>query len=130
MQSVLHQLSLILGPCKKGHYCIQSSSAELPCTEGTYSNITGSFTASNCRICPINSYCPSGSALPKQCPKDDFNSVRLTRFKLYQGKRKRSDCRNCPVDPCDKEGMFCATHTNQLCGISYLRFCIFHFVVI
>ena len=130
MASTFHHVHLLLGPCKKGHYCNRTSSAELPCREGTYSNITGSFHASDCRICPINSYCPSGGSLPKQCPKDDFLPAKLTRVKWYKGKRKISDCRICPVDPCDKDGKFCANHSHQFCGVSCLRICIFHFVII
>ena len=102
--SVFQQLNLLLGPCKTGHYCNQNSSKELPCKEGTYNNINGSFKESNCRICPINSYCPSGSVMPTQCPKEKFSPSRSTKVKLYQGKGKPGDCRSCPVDPCDKEG--------------------------
>ena len=106
MTSVFNQLHLLPGPCKAGHYCNQNSSKELPCREGTYSNMIGSFNASNCRICPINSYCPSGSSRPKQCPKYHFRPARLTKVKLYHGKGKQSECTSCPVEPCDKDGRY------------------------
>jgi len=102
------KLVLRTRPCKTGHYCNQNSSKELPCKEGTYNNINGSFKESNCRICPINSYCPSGSVMPTQCPKEKFSPSRSTKVKLYQGKGKPGDCRSCPVDPCDKEGSKCS----------------------
>ena len=120
-----HHMHLLLGLCKKGHYCNQNSSKELPCRAGTYSNIVGSFNASNCRICPINSYCPSGSSSPKQCPRHGFRPARLMKVKLYLGKGKQSDCRSCPVDPCDKDGrytkiLYICSMTNSICH------CFFH----
>jgi len=102
------KLVLKTRPCKTGHYCNQNSSKELPCREGTYSNMIGSFNASNCRICPINSYCPSGSSRPKQCPKYHFRPARLTKVKLYHGKGKQSECTSCPVEPCDKDDTKCS----------------------
>ena len=95
---------LALGPCKAGYYCSRNSSKELPCEEGRYSNITGLFDKSGCKMCPFDAYCPLGSPLPIPCPLSKFFPARRTIIKISHGRRNRDECRLCPVDPCDAVG--------------------------
>ena len=97
-------MCIALGPCKAGYYCNPNSSKELPCKEGTYSNITGLFDKSGCKTCPLDAYCPSGSTLPIPCPSSNFFPARRTKIKISHGKRNGDECRLCPVDPCDSVG--------------------------
>ena len=104
MVSLLKGYFSFLGPCKAGYYCDPNSSKELPCEEGRYSNITGLFDKSGCKMCPFDAYCPPGSPLPIPCPSSQFLSAKITTLKMFKGKGKEDDCRSCPVDPCDKIG--------------------------
>ena len=108
-------MHLVLGPCKAGYYCSPNSSKELPCKEGTYSNVTGLFDKSGCKTCPLNAYCPSGSPLPIPCPASNFLPARRTKIKIFEGKISEDECRWCPVDPCDENGK----HVRIISGLFY-----------
>ena len=105
---LLNILFLLIGPCMAGHYCSRYSSKEWPCKEGTYSNVTGLFNSSGCRTCPMNSYCVKGSIAPIRCPMHPFFSHKDTTIKIFEGKKSVTDCKQCPVDPCDKAGKILA----------------------
>ena len=62
-------------PCRWGHYCPeQTSNAErYPCPQGTYSNQSNLYAASQCDVCPAGSYCEG------MCPFIDLVSIRSLR---------------------------------------------------
>ena len=50
--------------CPIGHICPENSSQPMICSDGSFTNVTGSF---ECSVCPAGSYCVNGSSvLP--CP--------------------------------------------------------------
>ena len=53
--------SSIGGVCPHGHYCSTGSSYPQACPSGTYNNITGSSSISDCENCPAGTFC-AGSA--------------------------------------------------------------------
>ena len=47
------------GPCPTGSYCPSGISEPRKCPQGTFRNITGGMTKSNCYLCTSGSYCSS-----------------------------------------------------------------------
>ena len=56
--------------CPIGHYCPNGTlrSTEFPCQPGTYNNLTGLDTASNCQECPPGFYCQNPGLSEPQGP--------------------------------------------------------------
>jgi hypothetical protein len=86
-------------PCTAGSYCLEKSEApkavcdkgfycptnitngvstltigsygpkQIPCPPKTFRNMTAGRTVGDCYPCPVTSYCPQGSEIPKPCPR-------------------------------------------------------------
>ena len=91
--------------CPIGSYCTQGSSVPIPCSNGTYTNKTGSNECIPCQAgyycligtgdylqhrCPPGSYCPVGTKdrFEYLCDDGTYNPDELMR--------DSSDCRECP----------------------------------
>jgi hypothetical protein len=48
------------GICPVGHYCPGETSHPIPCTAGSFSNVTG---LSTCYDCPVGYYCLQGNVI-------------------------------------------------------------------
>ena len=55
--------------CRAGYYCIEGSSAPLPCPSGTRKNLLLPVmrSANDCITCDESTYCPVGSASAIDC---------------------------------------------------------------
>ena len=61
--------------CPRGHYCPQGTqySTQYPCPIGTYNNMTGSHSSSQCQYCTSGYYCPTeGIIVPYQLCSDGY----------------------------------------------------------
>ena len=78
--------------CTVGNYCPSKSAYPIPCPQGTYNDIIGTTNISYCKNCPIGTfnpnfgvgtidrcfactsgkYCPSGTAIPSDCPSNYY----------------------------------------------------------
>ncbi|XP_065052520.1 uncharacterized protein LOC135681818 isoform X2 [Rhopilema esculentum] len=100
-------INLKTRPCRAGYHCNVKTNKEIPCPAGTFSNVTGLFSSSGCKTCPLNSYCSLASTVPKACPRMSFAAAYHTVLKILEGKKSLDQCKICPVDPCDKYGHNC-----------------------
>eukprot|EP00795_Rhopilema_esculentum_P013629 gene13629-4530_t len=94
-------------PCRAGYHCNVKTNKEIPCPAGTFSNVTGLFSSSGCKICPLNSYCSLASTAPKACPRMSFAAAYHTILKILEGKKNLDQCKICPVDSCENYGHNC-----------------------
>lgn len=51
--------------CTPGSFCAGGNAAPVPCSAGTYANVSG---LAACLACPPNVYCPAATSLPLSCP--------------------------------------------------------------
>ena len=120
------------GPCSAGHFCPEGTPLEVPCNAGTYANLTGQSSCTECpegyfcvagstnyvsSPCPAGYYCPESTEFSTQysCPEGTFSHETL--------RVAQSDCIDCPsgfycsgtaqtnyTGPCDA-GYYCTGNT-------------------
>jgi hypothetical protein len=111
-------------PCPAGSYCdVTGLSAGRPCPAGTYNDTAGATLLSQClpcpagkfnqgtgqtacnAICPIGTYCPSGTANPVPCPmgaycdEQELAAAKLCAPGTYSDAVRATSpatCRTCP----------------------------------
>ncbi len=110
--------------CPSGNYCPVGSASPVPCASGTYSlNQTGALACSPCNagyycdstvsvftslICPVRSYCPTGSAYPNYCPNGTFGNAT--------GLVSSAGCYNCPPSKyCDNGAVLGDCNAGYFC---------------
>ncbi|XP_064629316.1 zonadhesin-like [Lineus longissimus] len=84
----------ISGLCEKGFYCPSPflspyrnattgygnlmigsyGPRQVPCPNGTYTDMTGTQKVTDCKVCPRGYYCPLGTADPHNCPRGFYCS--------------------------------------------------------
>lgn len=115
--------------CTPGYYCPagSSSSIEMPCPEGTYSDSYEIFDASQCYVCPAGYKCPEAtSSLTGMiaCPLNQFcipgtkSSVTMKcpagSYAPYTNSKSMDDCIPCPY------GSYCLSGENPAtCPMGY-----------
>lgn len=77
-------------PCEKGFYC-QSQTNRTACDPGTYNNITGSTSATDCIACPVDHYCPQVLSIPVN-PLLEYYYPYLVERKVYSGAVNPTPC--------------------------------------
>ena len=96
----------ISGTCSEGHYCGSgsSSSQENECPAGTYSNILGAYSISQCLECEQGKYSTAGSTVCLNCPSGK-----------YSGSSDGITCTICPA------GYYCEEGSEEPipCGVGY-----------
>ncbi|CEM31004.1 unnamed protein product [Vitrella brassicaformis CCMP3155] len=115
-------------PCPAGSYCPTGTTAAVSCPAGTYNNLEGRGSLSDCRPTPAGNYsdpgetnplgtgecdeghfCPEGSSSPTQepCPPRTYRNLT--------GGRSSDDCAPCPT------GFYCtgATSDPTPCDIGF-----------
>jgi hypothetical protein len=120
--------------CPVGNYCPLGSAAPTPCPAGTYSNLTGRVSLSNCNrctggyACPNHTmtaigsqctagfYCPEGSRTTNAtvCPAGYYcptgSSVPTAcSSDMFQDETGSSSCKYCPA------GHICTSKTASKC---------------
>ena len=60
--------------CWEGHFCVQGSSAPVPCADGTYTTKRGLSSQAECSDCPAGSWCRGGSEFP--CAVSTYSTSR------------------------------------------------------
>ena len=121
--------------CSLGHYCPQATTVERTCPQGTFANVTGLTSESECLSCTPGYFCDSpGLALPSGpcsagyfCPPSQTTSTpsnfncTLGHFcpqgssqpspcpsGTYQDAEQQSLCKTCPA------GYFCGDNTSTV----------------
>lgn len=102
------------GICPAGTHCPSGSSWPIPCTAGTYNNLTQQAT---CKTCPAGFYCPDNSTNPLSCPPGYWcgdgtksayeNACPEGTFNNLVEQPSPGNCVNCTAGfYCDKQGKF------------------------
>nr|XP_006821767.1 PREDICTED: uncharacterized protein LOC100369099 [Saccoglossus kowalevskii] len=102
--------------CPRGHYCSEGTTVatEFPCPGGTYNAELGKVREEDCVDCQGGTYCPSGSASERICPKGKYCPGATAgpvdcpagTFTEETGTSAETDCKGCPA------GYYCPTGTD------------------
>ena len=96
--------------CPPGRFCVEGTSAPVPCPGGTRKSTTLAVMTSvdDCVICPVGTFCSVGSAEPSDCAPGTFNDqpnastcVRCAPG-TYQASARSTACEDCTP------GYYCA----------------------
>lgn len=105
------------GRCHVGHYCPAGTDFPMPCSNGSYSPMSGldrcfpcmegyycpftNMTDFHSYKCPEGHYCPNGTVMANQysCP--------IGKYSATKGNTKPEDCQSCPPGRyCPREGTY------------------------
>ncbi|CDW71824.1 gcc2 and gcc3 domain-containing protein [Stylonychia lemnae] len=113
--------------CPEGYFCPKGSISgkDYQCPEGSYRNIQGATSASDCGTCPTGHYCPTESREVFVCPQGYYcpqSSVYaipcpVGTFGASKGLREESECTPCYAGRyCSQKGL---SEPDGLCDAGY-----------
>lgn len=91
------------GLCPPGFYCPNGTQIEIPCPNGTFSDIVGLATPARCGDCPPGRECEEGNPTPRECRLGHYcpgsNVIIPCPITTYRNETlgdDESDCTPCP----------------------------------